>query len=597
VRPRFPFALILVAAACAAPVRSRPAAAVDREAWLQDLGQLEHHLGVAYANLDWNRTHRSLDLFQLSAQTRRQLQEATSDAAAFRALTAFVGAFRDPHLTIAPPEGSLYGRRYKYPVQFSTDGLEVVVERIASDACAARPGDRVLTIQGRPARVSLEENLPLSRTTNVAAARESALRKLTDSWFAPAEAQEFTFSRQDSVTTCRLSPVAPSAPAPQSPVAWTMPGAEACAAMGGDAPSQPFGFPVSNHPQLHVMQDAHNAFAAGQVHLKDGRVLGWLRVPLFDHQAYPLACAEEWDRRRAGQAGVCDGTCQDAFFDALGERLVRDAAARMREFDRAQVSAVVIDVTDNGGGTDWVMDVARAAAPGPLGCPRATGIRHPHWEEHLRTEARELDACDVPGLTKAERAFLDAERAWNAKLLAQSADRCDLSGLFEGGKASCVLGLDARPPAPCDGPIAAAPVPQACKALGRSERAGARGLIHVPLFLLINRNTGSAAEEFAAILKDNGAAALVGEQTVGAGCGYVDHGIPLTLARTGISVRAPDCSRYRRDGTNETEGIQPDIRLDWTRSDLGGRWASYAEKALVEADRLFPLLAVRDAGM
>jgi hypothetical protein len=51
--------------------------------------------------------------------------------------------------------------------------------------------------------------------------------------------------------------------------------------------------------------------------------------------------------------------------------------------------------------------------------------------------------------------------------------------------------------------------------------------------------------------------------------------------------RGPDCARYRRDGTNEIDGIHPDIALDWTLSDRTGRWVSYAEKALSEADRLF----------
>lgn len=101
------------------------------------------------------------------------------------------------------------------------------------------------------------------------------------------------------------------------------------------------------------------------------------------------------------------------------------------------------------------------------------------------------------------------------------------------------------------------------------------------------REAGSAREWFAAVLQDNRAATLVGEQTAGAGCGYTEGGIPLTLSHTGIAIAAPDCARYRRDGSNEIDGVRPDVALDWTLADRTGRWASYAEKALNEAERLF----------
>jgi hypothetical protein len=40
------------------------------------------------------------------------------------------------------------------------------------------------------------------------------------------------------------------------------------------------------------------------------------------------------------------------------------------------------------------------------------------------------------------------------------------------------------------------------------------------------------------------------------------------------------------DGTNEVEGIAPDVELPWTGADLA-QFDSYAEKALAHADALF----------
>ena len=61
---------------------------------------------------------------------------------------------------------------------------------------------------------------------------------------------------------------------------------------------------------------------------------------------------------------------------------------------------------------------------------------------------------------------------------------------------------------------------------------------------------------------------MIGERTYGAGCGFLDGGLPLELPNSGHQVWMPDCARYRIDGTNEIEGIDPDVPLAW--SDLGG---------------------------
>jgi C-terminal processing protease CtpA/Prc len=141
-------------------------------------------------------------------------------------------------------------------------------------------------------------------------------------------------------------------------------------------------------------------------------------------------------------------------------------------------------------------------------------------------------------------------------------------------------------PAPLEGPTAPE-LPASCKWFARPGPPAARAVVDAPVFVLIDRGTGSAAEWFAAVLHDNRAATLVGEQTVGAGCGYTNGGIRLALSHTGIAIAAPDCARYRGDGSNEIDGVRPDVVLDWTLADRTGRWASYAEKALSEADRLF----------
>ena len=586
---------VFALAACARPVApSAAASSFDAEPWLQDFAQLQHHLGTAYANLEWNYAHRGLKLDQLASETRDRIRSATSDKQAFRALSAFIGAFRDPHLTLTPPSGAAW-RKVHYGARFATDGHAIVVAQIDGGACEAEAGDPVQTIQGSPALQALEDNLALSRTSNHATALDWAVGKLTDSWFAPEPFLDFTVIHHGRELNCRLVPsAAASSPGLDAgtSIPWSTAGTRACAMMGVQPTAEPFGFPTDRHPELDLLDDSRNTFGAAVVHLHQGRTLGWLRLPSFSHEAYSRTCVEEWDQRRGAHAGNCDETCQDEFLTALGERFVRDAAERLQQFGRARVSAVVLDIANNGGGTDWAMDVVRAVSPVRLMCPSVAGIRHSHWQHHFETTRAELESCDVPGLAAADRALLDRERAINATRLAQTRQLCDLFGLFEGRPKTCSLILDQRSPLTCDStPLegtAMPNLPETCKLFAHSGRSTVQGLLAVPVFVLINRSTGSAAEGFAVVLKDNHVAMLVGEQTVGAGCGYTDNGIPLKLSHSGITVRAPDCSRYRRDGTNEVDGIKPDVVLDWTLADMTGRWASYSEKALNEAERLFP---------
>ena len=103
-----------------------------------------------------------------------------------------------------------------------------------------------------------------------------------------------------------------------------------------------------------------------------------------------------------------------------------------------------------------------------------------------------------------------------------------------------------------------------------------------PLAVLVDGNTASAAELFAATLKDSGRATLIGSRSYGSGCGYTDGGIPITLKRSGVQLKVPDCVRLRADGSNEVAGIVPDIAIGWQRGDAAAARATRATAALAD---------------
>ncbi len=94
------------------------------------------------------------------------------------------------------------------------------------------------------------------------------------------------------------------------------------------------------------------------------------------------------------------------------------------------------------------------------------------------------------------------------------------------------------------------------------------GVNRLPLVLLVNEETHSAAEEFAAMLQDNRKSRVVGSVTAGAACGtFTTRGTAFTLPHSGAQVHVPDCVRLRADGSNERRGIVPDVMVPWAPSD------------------------------
>lgn len=69
------------------------------------------------------------------------------------------------------------------------------------------------------------------------------------------------------------------------------------------------------------------------------------------------------------------------------------------------------------------------------------------------------------------------------------------------------------------------------------------------------------------MLQHNKAAVIIGSNSLGAGCGYTNGGIKTTLKHIGLSVKMPDCTRFRTDGKNEVYGIKPDVKVRWKRKE------------------------------
>jgi C-terminal processing protease CtpA/Prc len=106
-----------------------------------------------------------------------------------------------------------------------------------------------------------------------------------------------------------------------------------------------------------------------------------------------------------------------------------------------------------------------------------------------------------------------------------------------------------------------APCPVFAGDTGERATLQGSGAWNGPLLILADRGTGSAAEDFVAWLQQNRVATVIGDRTAGAGCGYVNGGNPTRLNVVPVDVWMPNCARFLDDGSNEIEGIAPDVRI------------------------------------
>jgi len=205
-------------------------------------------------------------------------------------------------------------------------------------------------------------------------------------------------------------------------------------------------------------------------------------------------------------------------------------------------------------------------APGMV-APEMGIVKHPHWVHTLGLHLEDIDAdLAKKDLPAAARHDLEKARSQLEEIRALAGANCERHAIWSnqqvcplvlrGGMRSTGLLLKRPGYAVTD--------LSAKHALYRpGEQAFEEGIFRGPLAVLTDADTVSAAELFAATLRDNGRARLIGTLTRGAGCGYTDGGIELTLENSRGELKVPDCMRFRSDGSNEVVGLDPDIMVSW----------------------------------
>lgn len=309
-----------------------------------------------------------------------------------------------------------------------------------------------------------------------------------------------------------------------------------------------------------------------------GKMLGVIRIGLFAEQAFPILCEREHPA-----PAPCDSACQQKIYARVGKALTRTLERQVQVLAAKKVDAIVIDITGNRGGTDWAEAAARVLTKPGVAAPRISFIKHPHWVKGMDARLNDID-LDLKRTTNgaAQRAWLLAARAELIKSRSLAAEPCEREAIWKNQRVCALLvpgrlystGLEATPRALDFAGYEAEWVHYTLASYEPNVAWQGK------LAILVDNNTVSASELFAATLKDNDRATLIGAPTRGAGCGYTDGGIPITLQHSGVQIKVPDCARLRANGENEVAGIVPDVLVPWRGNDSPYQRAARALAAL-----------------
>jgi C-terminal processing protease CtpA/Prc len=315
-----------------------------------------------------------------------------------------------------------------------------------------------------------------------------------------------------------------------------------------------------------------------------GRRVGVLRIEAFMPGA--ADCAEAARQLGVSDDGECDDLCRARIANRAETSFVARLDERVRTLAASRPDLLLVDLARNGGGSDSAISAARMIGGGDLQAPRVARMAGEPLLADIKDDRALLRAA-LPGASAEDAALLRRLDSDLAQAEAQAQRTCDRSPLWRGERIGCtalVSGpfhagglLPGGLPGRQDGPDWVDPVDATVR------HKYTPGSWKGPVLVLVDGDTASAAELFTAMLQDAGRARVIGAPSFGSGCGWMLPRRPVTLPHSGGRLLMPDCARFRRDGRNELDGVQPDFLVGLRTYDSARQRAERLRPKLDEA--------------
>ena len=245
------------------------------------------------------------------------------------------------------------------------------------------------------------------------------------------------------------------------------------------------------------------------------------------------------------------------------------------------IDALLVDITGNGGGSDWVEPAARTLTGKRLRSPRIGFIKHEHWAKDFNMRLRDIerDAAVHP-----QNLLAQATETYR-RALSEAKQPVARDAIWQNEPVPALVANDpelfASGTLPYLKPGELPENPSSACLFYPSRYHYHEGIYSGPLLVLVDESTASAAECFAAMLADNGAA-VCWDLHPWRGFGYTSGGI-RTVLKNSAQVKMPNGVRFRADGTNEVAGITPSVLVAWRTNDSAYQRAARVLTVLPDA--------------
>jgi len=311
-------------------------------------------------------------------------------------------------------------------------------------------------------------------------------------------------------------------------------------------------------------------FPVGVLVLPNSKRIGLLRIAIFSEHWFPDLCERAASELGLHKDSPCDEACGDRVELKAADLLTAALERQLAALQAASIDALLVDITGNGGGSDWVEPAARVLTRKPLRSPRIGFIKHAHWAKDFQSRLADIER-DAAQATGPRRDVLKRAADTYRRALAAAKEPVARDAVWQNKPVPALVAKDPEIFATGIFPFARKgdfpETPSSALLFSPSRYRYHEGAYSGPLLVLVDQNTASAAELFAAILEDNAAAIVLGSPTFGVGFGYTNGGIPTLLKHSRAEVKMPDGVRFRSDGTNEAAGITPRVLVPWHAND------------------------------
>lgn len=222
--------------------------------------------------------------------------------------------------------------------------------------------------------------------------------------------------------------------------------------------------------------------------------------------------------------------------EAEPKDVLAEVKETLKQIETLGVEELVIDMASNGGGSLlFGMRLAQLLADKQLEMPQMQVAVNETWLD-------DFESASLDSKTDYEKEF--ARRVF----VSLTAD------LNQGRRLSAPLSLEAL-------------APYSTKVEDKAKRP--------KIALVVNEMCASMCDIFTGIMKDNGAAVVVGGRTMGAGGNVVAH---YSAPNSHLVLNQTESLMLRKDGSYvENNGIEPDVKVDMT--DLSDKYTKAIDKA------------------